>query len=258
MHSIFTRAAAVRAALAIAVVAGAPAAASAQAQPTADQVIERYVTAIGGRAAVMAQTSSRTVARMEIPAMGMGGTVEVLVASPGNMIQKLTLAGMGESQTGVTNGRGWSIDAIQGARLVTGAEAEQLLHSTEPTVALRDPKHFTSRDVIGEQEFDGEKCVAVRFVWTSGRESTDCYSVETGLLVATRSTFDSPMGSVEVLIRALDYKEYGGVRMPTTMKQTMMGMEQKITIESVEFGNVTAEQVTPPAAIRTMLEGAGS
>jgi hypothetical protein len=255
MHRPYPRAAVVGA-LALLVLAGAPA--LAVAQPSAEQVIARYVEAIGGRDAVLRQTSSRTIARMEIPAMGMSGEIEVLIASPGNMIQKLTIAGLGESQTGVIDGKAWAVDPMQGPRLITGGEAEQLVHSTDPTVALRDAKHFTSREVVGEEEYDGEKCVAVRFVWVSGRQSTDCYSTETGLLIASRSQVESPMGIADMTTRAGNYRDHGGVRMPTTLNQSMMGVEQRITIESVELGGVSADAVEPPAAIRTMLDRAGN
>jgi len=255
MHGTHSRTLARRFVLVAAAVAALPAGASAQAaQPTVDEVIDRYVQAIGGRDAVMRQTSSRTVARVEMPAMGMSGNMEVLIASPGNMIQRMNLSGFGESQSGVIDGRAWSMDPMQGARLVTGAEAEQAVQSTEPTVALRDARHFTTREVVGEREYDGESCIAVRFVWTTGRETTDCFSTETGLLVASQSTMESPMGSAEILTRATEYQDFGGVRMPTVIRQSVMGMEQVITIESVEYGEVSAADVAPPAAIRTLLD----
>jgi hypothetical protein len=255
MHATFPRTFARRVTMAALAVVAMPVIAAAQSsQPTVDQVVERYLQAIGGRAAVMGQTSSRTVARVELPAMGMAGNLEVLVASPGNMLQKMNFPGLGDSQAGVVGGRAWAIDPMQGARLVTGAEAEQNVHATDPTVAVRDPKHFTTREIVDEREYEGQRCIAVRFVWTSGRESVDCFSTETGLLVASSARMDSPMGAMEVLTIASDYKEFGGVKMPTKLRQSMMGMEQVITIESVEVGTVTAADIQPPAAIRTLLD----
>jgi hypothetical protein len=230
-----------------------PAAAAAQ-QPTVDEIVNRYVQAIGGRDAVLQRTSVRSVGRIEVPAMGMSGTMEILIASPGNMLQKLTVSGFGESQTGVTEGRAWAVDPMQGARLMTGAEADQLLHSADPSTSLRDAKHFSTREVIGQAEHGGVSCIEVRFVWTSGREMVDCYGVEDGLLVATRMSVESPMGTIDVVTLATEYREFEGLRMPTVMVQRMMGAEQRIMLDTVEFGKISQADVAPPAAIRTLLE----
>jgi hypothetical protein len=252
MLQTFARASMRRVLLAAVAVLALPAAGAAQ---TVDEVVGRYIEAIGGRDAVLNATSSRTVGRVEIPAAGMAGDIEVLIAGPRDMVQKSTIAGFGESMSGMTGGRAWSVDPMQGARLVEGAEAEQMMNSADPTVALRDPKHFTSRDVIGERDVDGARCIEVRFVWQSGREMVDCFSTESGLIIASRSTIDSPMGSVEVNTRAKEYREFGGIRMPTVLLQDMGPFQQRITIESVEYGVVTQADVAPPSQIRTLLEG---
>jgi hypothetical protein len=234
--------------------AALPASGTAQ-TPTVDDIVDRYVQTIGGRDAVLAATSSRTLGRMEIPAAGMSGEIEVLIAGPGDMIQRSSIAGFGESTSGMTGGRAWSVDPMQGARLVDGAEAEQMQHSADPSVALRDARHFTSREVMGERDIDGERCIEVRFVWQSGREMVDCFSIESGLIVASRSTIDSPMGSVEATTRVKEYRDFGGIRTPTLMLQDIGPFQQRITIESVEYGTVTRADVAPPAQIRTLLDG---
>jgi hypothetical protein len=246
--------ASVRGLVAAALVFGMQPAIAVAQTPTVDELVARYVDAIGGRDAVLGATSSRTVGHVEVPAAGMTGDVEVLVAGPGNMLQRTTIPGFGESVSGLTDGRAWAIDPMQGARLVEGAEAEQLANSADPTVALRDASHFTTREVIGTREVDGEQCVDVRFVWQSGREMVDCFSVESGLLVASRSTVDSPMGSIEIVSRITEYRDFGGLRIPTVIRQEMGPIQQHLTISSVEYGTVTDADVEPPAQIRALLD----
>lgn len=243
-----------RALVAVAAVAAVPASGVAQ-TPTVEEIVARYVDAIGGRDAVLQATSSRTVGHLEIAAAGMSGDIEVLIAGPRDMLQRSAIAGFGESLSGITDGRVWSLDPMQGARLVDGPEAEQMMHSADPTVALRDPHHFSSRAVVGERDIEGDRCIEVRFVWHSGREMVDCFSLASGLLIASRSTVDSPMGSVEINTRALEYREFGGVRIPTVLLQDMGPFQQRVTIASVEYGTVTTEDVAPPEAIRALLDG---
>jgi hypothetical protein len=231
-----------------------PFAAAAQ-TPTVDEVVNRYIDAIGGREAVLAGAVSRTVGKIAIPAAGMTGDVEVLVAGPRDMVQRSSIAGFGESQTGLTDGRAWSIDPMQGARLVEGPEAEQMVHTADPTVALRAAHHFATREVVGERDVEGETCIEVRFVWTSGREMVDCFSVESGLLISSHSTIEGPMGSMQITTRALEYREFGSILMPTVLLQDLGPFQQRVEIELVEYGNVTKADVAPPAAIRTLLDG---
>jgi hypothetical protein len=223
--------------------------------PTIDDVLARYITAMGGRDAVLARPASRMAGRISVPAMGLEGTLEVVVATPGDMVQRMYIPGMGESLSGLTGGRAWSLDPMQGARLIEGIEAEQLRHAADPTVALRDAAHFAERKVIGTGEYNDAPCVEVQFVLHSGRQMIDCFSTDTGLLVGTKTTIDSPMGSMDVVVRITDYGTFDGITLPTGFVQTMMGIEQRIIVESVEFGAVDAADVAPPNAIRTLLDG---
>jgi hypothetical protein len=92
----------------------------------------------------------------------------------------------------------------------------------------------------------------VRVVSRSGRESFDCYAVDTGLLVASVSTQESPMGSMTITTQLGEYKQFGNVRMPTRMTQEMMGQQQTMTITSVEFDVVDDAAFSLPAEIQAL------
>lgn len=232
-----------------------PTLASAQDLPPAQDVIDRYVEAVGGRDAALASVSTRTVGSFSMPAMGVQGQLLVLTGENEEMYTKVTIPGLGEMQSGYTGEVGWSMDPMTGPRLLEGAEFAAMQEQSDELYAVRDASLFTSFETVGEAEYDGEGCWEVAYVFTSGRESTECYSKDSGLMLAMVTAQESPMGSVDMVTRFTDYQQFGDLTLPTTMRQSAMGQEQVMTIESIEFGTVEASELQPPAAILTLISG---
>jgi hypothetical protein len=238
------------AALLAAALLAAPAVA--QEVPPAEQLVNRYVEALGGRDAVLAQRTSRTRGTFEMPAAGLAGNLEVVMSS-GRMASVVEIPGLGTIRSGFDGTHGWSVDPMMGARLMTGAELEALREQANPLMAVRDPSLFQSMETVRRTEMGGEPCWEVRTVTTGGREVVDCYHVESGLLVSQSSTTDSPMGSVQATNHFSEYRDFGGVMMPTRMVQETMGMQQVMTITSVEFDGIDAADVAAPAEIHALM-----
>jgi hypothetical protein len=92
----------------------------------------------------------------------------------------------------------------------------------------------------------GERCYLVKLTWKSGRETFDCYSPTSGLMVGSSSIQQTAMGPIPVSTVYSDYKKFGEFTMPTKTTQSMMGQQQVVTISSVEVGPMTATIVPPP------------
>jgi hypothetical protein len=245
-----------RAALGAAVALFLPAALGAQAAlPPAAEVIARYVDAAGGRDALLATATSRVRGTFEMPAAGMRGALEVLSA-PHRALTRVELPGIGAVLSGYDGTVGWSINPMMGARLVEGAELAALVDQANPLAAIRDASLFTAMETLEATEVAGQPCYLLRLVWRSGRETRECYSVETGLAIAAFATSDSPMGSIETRTLLENYGEFGGARIPTRMVVEVMGQQQIMTIDSVEFELDEAEFALPPQ-IRQLVEQQG-
>ena len=66
----------------------------AEGMPSADQIIEKYVQAMGGKAALEKLNSRTTKASFEIPSMGAGGTVETFAKAPNKSLAIITVPGL--------------------------------------------------------------------------------------------------------------------------------------------------------------------
>jgi hypothetical protein len=213
----------------------AAAAASSSSLPAARALIDRYVQAIGGREAVLRHNTIRYVGTFEMPAAGMKGDLNVVQAAPNKMAVIMSVPGMGQMTTGFDGTTGWSINPMQGPRLLEGRELEQIREDAGPAAMLRSADRIRSAETVELTTMGGQPCYKVRVVHNSGRESFDCYSPETGLIVGMSQRQESPMGSVEVTTLFSDWKEFAGLKTATKLRQQMMGQEQILTIDRLEF-----------------------
>lgn len=222
--------------------------------PEARSLIERYIEAIGGRDAIMAQTEVVMTGELAMPAVGISGSLLVASRMPIEQVIVVELPGMGEMRTGVSPELAWSVDPFMGPRLIEGEEFKALMDNTMPGATMRDPEYVKAATTVGMAEFGGQSCYRVKIEWHSGRESHDCYAVDSGFLIAMESLETSPMGQMEAVSVMEEFREVEGVVIPMVIRQTIMGMEQVMTMHDISFETPDPALFELPPAIQTLLE----
>jgi hypothetical protein len=230
-----------------------PAAASAQDLPPAQQLLDAYITAIGGRAAVLAASSAHTTGQFSMPAMGITGDLEVYSAD-GKTATRVEIPGLGVIRSGYNGEVGWALDPMVGPRVLEGAELAQAQDEAAPEASLRDPKLVASMETVEKTTMNGQECYKVKVAWKSGRETFDCYSTETGLIVGMEQKSETQMGTIDMVIHASDYKQFGSIRMPSRITQQMMQQEQVMTITNVNVGPVDPSVFELPPEIQALIK----
>ena len=92
----------------------------------------------------------------------------------------------------------------------------------------------------------GERCYLVKLTWKSGRETFDCYSATSGLMVGSKSVQQTAMGAIPVSSLYSEYKKLETSWFRQKTVQSMMGQEQVLTISAVEVGTGAGVAITPP------------
>lgn len=226
----------------------------AQALPDADALIASHVEAIGGREAHLSPTSIRQVGTVTVLGIGISGEFEILHILPDRMLTRINLPGMGEVLSGFDGGVGWSLNPLLGPMLMEG---DELVHTGERShvlASLRDDSLVPLRETVELSDSAGEACWRVRMTWVSGRESFDCFSTASGLLIASDDRQTSQMGEVPVSVRFGDYRTFEGMTVPTRILQSSMGQEMEIVIREVAIDDVDPSRIDPPAAVRSLLD----
>lgn len=231
--------------------AAAPADAS---LPSARSIIDRHVAAVGGRKAIMSHTSSHATGTVNVAGSGITGVLDVYSAAPNKSLVKINLGGIGEILEGFDGVHGWTVSAITGPALTQGKELDQKKFDADFYSDLHEEGRYASIKTVEKTTFDGRPCYKVSLVRKDGSEDFDYYDVATGLKAGMTGTRETPMGPTTVTQVTTDYKKFGGILIPTAVKQTAMGAEQMLAITSVEFDNVPPSTFDPPAQIKALLK----
>jgi hypothetical protein len=235
-------------------VAGVLGAQAPGALPPAKDLIAKFV-ATTNTAAVMAKHKSVTTkGKFEMPAAGMSGDLEISQARPNKSILRITLAGLGEMQQGFDGTTAWSVNPMQGPRVMSGRELDAIKEEAGFGVSSRQGPNVASAETVEKTEMNGEPCYKVKIVWKSGRDTFDCYSVASGLLIASVVKQESPMGTIEVTNLIGDYKDFGGQKLATRIAQQAMGQEQVMRLTTVEYDTVPDSAFAMPPAIKALVE----
>ena len=247
--------------LRLSVVIGALAASTAAAQPGAALpagavLVAKYAAAIGGPALIKAPQIT-TKGGLLMSAAGINATFEMLQLAPNRMQMVTTIPGVGAIQVGYDGAIAWSMDPMQGPRLLAGKEMDEIREEADPRAAARSPDLFSSVQTVADTTMGGERCYLVKLTWKSGRETFDCYSPATGLMVGSSSVQQTPMGAIPVSTVYSDYKKFGDFMVPTKTTQSMMGQQQVMTISSVEVGTGAGVTIVAPPEVKALVKPAG-
>jgi hypothetical protein len=222
--------------------------------PPAKDLIAKYVAATNVGPVMAKHSSVRTKGRFEMPAQGIGGDLEISQARPTKMMTRINVAGVGQIERGFDGTTAWSIDPMQGPRLLAGKELDAVREEMSFGGSSRQGPNVASAETVEQTQMNGEACYKVKVVWKSGRETFDCYSVATGLLIASVGKQESPMGTVEVTNLISEYKDFGGQKVATRLTQQVMGQEQVLIFTTVEYDVADASTFEMPAAIKALAE----
>ncbi len=177
--------------------------------PSARSVIDRHIGAIGGRAAILARTSTHATGTVAVPSAGMTGSVDIFAARPDRMLFRITLGGIGLIEEGFDGKVGWSLSPMTGPALVQGKELEQRRFESDFLSDLHADSRYQSMTTVEKLEFDGRPCYKLRLVRPGGGEEFEFYDVKTGLKAGEITTRETPMGPITSTTVASDYSQFG-------------------------------------------------
>jgi hypothetical protein len=222
--------------------------------PPAQAVIDRHIEAVGGRNALKAHTSVNIKGNISVPANGMNGSIEVFAARPNKMLSKTTLAGIGDVAEGFDGTVAWSMSPMTGPMLATGEELAQKAFDSNFDGAMGIASRYESMKTLEKTTFEGRPAYKLSLTRKGGGEDIEFYDVETGLKSGAILERKNPMGTITVTAVVSDYKRFGDLLQPTTLKQTMTGVQIITTFTSIEYDKVDPAVFELPAAIKALVK----
>jgi len=207
---------------------------TAAALPTVDQVLEKYVEAIGGKAAIEKASSRVAKGAFELPAMGATGTVTVFAKAPNKTAVVIDIPSFGLVKQGFDGTVGWSSDPMSGLTESSGAALAAAKRDAVFHRELVLKEQFKTMEVKGKQTIGDKETYIVEATPELGAPEKMYFEVATGLLVRVDAERSSPQGVMNVETSMKDYREVDGVKIPFVLEQTMPNLSFVIKFEEVK------------------------
>jgi hypothetical protein len=229
----------------------------AQPLPKAETILDHYVEVTGGKAAYDQHKTEVLSGTIAFPAQGLTGQLTRYSAAPDKEYSTVELGPIGKIESGVANGIAWEKSVILGPRLKDGDEKDQAVRESRFNAPLEWRKIYAKVETTSVETAEGEECYKVVMTPATGKPETQFFSKKSGLLVKTTATAASPMGEINVEVTVSDYKNFGGVLMPTRSKQKAGGQELEISVSNVGVNEAIPPDIfNPPADVKTLIDKA--
>jgi len=232
-----------------------PLARAADALPTPESILDRYVEVTGGKAAYEKRKSEIATGTLDYPAQGVKGAITRYEAEPDNYYATLDIPGIGKIEMGVNGDIAWENSAILGPRIKTGEEKRQAIREATMNATLNWRKLYAKVETAGVETINGEDCYKVVMSPAEGTPETMYFQKKSGLAIRTTTVAVNQMGEFPVEVTVADYKNFGSVLAPAKVTQKAAGQEFTISIEKVQVNpEIPPERFAIPAEVRVLMD----
>jgi hypothetical protein len=187
--------------------------------PTLDQILDKYVASVGGRAAIEKITTVTARGTIEIPAMTLTGTVELLQKAPDKVLTRTDIAGMGVQREGFDGTNAWSEDGQMGLRDRTGAEFAEAKRTAMFPRELKLKAMYPKMTVKSREKLATGEAYLIEGASAEGTPIRMYFDTESGLLVRQIVQRQSPQGPLELNVTFEDFRVVDGVKRPFAIRQ---------------------------------------
>ena len=199
---------------------------------TVSSIADKYIAAIGGKenAAKFNTLNSDATAKIQ----GMELSFKTIQGKGGKFFMDMGMAGNSMQKIAFDGTKGYMI--AQGQKMDLPADmASKFAKKTEIFPELSFGKSADYK-LIGIEKVNGEDVYVIK-----DTDTTYYYSVKTGLKVGEIQKQKMGPQEMEVPTYYSDYKDVNGVKLPYTIKQTMMGQEIEMKVNSYSVNQAKDE-----------------
>jgi outer membrane lipoprotein-sorting protein len=199
--------------------------------PNAEEILEKYVKALGGKEAIEKLTSRSAKGTFEIEAMNLTGDIETHHKAPNKFANLFTIPGVGGGGQVFDGTKGWDSNPMTGLRELSGEELAVLKREADFYQPLNFKKHFPKLEVKGKETVGSSETYVVVASPAEGGPEKLYFDTATGLLVRQDAERETAQGKMATEEYFEDYKDVGGVKIPHLLKivSPMFGLKLKLT-----------------------------
>ena len=220
---------------------------------TADDIVEKNLAALGGRAALEKVASRVTIGTISASTPGgdLTGSIEVYNKAPN---KSRTLVKIDASQFGLgqivqdqrfDGTTGYAIDTLNGNREITGDQLEVARSTAFPSPLLKYKDAGGALELVGKEKDGDRDAFVLRLTPKTGPSARMFFDAETYLLTKTIITVNVPQigGNVEQTVLTSDYRVVDEVKVAYQVKSVNQFQTLSITTTKVEQNTAIDEKM---------------
>ena len=221
--------------------------------PTTQEILDRYVKAIGGEDALRKVTSITTESKIEIPSAKLHIT-STSYSKLFKQLDKTVVPGDGEYTSGYDGKTAWSVEPKARARIIQGKMLESIRRDADIYYPLHEADYFSVYKTEGVEQFAGHDCYHIKGTTKWGKENNQFYDVKSGLLIGYRFASDSTDDPVMNVVLFENYKSFGGPLVPTRITAKHGDTVHRIiTITSVSYSALDDSIFDLPEPVKSLV-----
>ncbi len=231
------------------------------ANPTPDEIFERYIEVIGGEDAVRSITNRRIEGTFEGEAFASAARLKVWADAPNKIHISIREPLGAKLDIYYTGEYGWETVNGSEPRVIYGPRLVELAESAQFYGEAGYKSRYKETELVGSGEYKGQQVWAIRAVSEAGRARMLFFDKSSGLFVAEQSSVArmGESGTLEprgVEVGHTNYTDIGGVLYPTRQTQHIEGDTKPIILDyaSVRVNVDDDHEFLPPTEHRAKIE----
>ncbi|WP_460982395.1 LolA-like protein [Spirosoma fluminis] len=204
----------------------------AQTTPAADEVIDKYIAAIGGKDVLLKVQDLTTYLSSEIEREHIIITWKQKL--PNKFSMAININGM-EMMMRTGNGSKVAMGGMQGSRTLDGPAAQQMILMNIIFPELHYTENGVKTTFVGSEKVEGKDTYKLSHATADGATTwTDNFDVTTGLKVQSVTSGQSPRGQMTTTSLYTDYKDVNGIKFPMTIVQQSPRGSMTMSVDNVK------------------------
>ena len=190
------------------------------AQPSVDQILDKYVQAIGGQSACEKVTTRSMKGTVEIPDDNVTAPLQVVAKAPNSFRLTMDIPGYGVIETVLDGANGWEKNPDSGIHAMSKADLATALRDHDFYREVRLKELYPAMTASGADKLEGRAVSVVEATPAGGPAEKLYFDAESGLLVKRdfeRVTLEDGIVPYEMLYK--DYRDVDGLKLPFTIEQ---------------------------------------
>ena len=214
--------------------------------PTVDEVLNKYVEALGGAKAINEVTSRVTKGTLDVAGVSRGGSFETTAQAPNKALSMIQAHPFGTVKVGYNGRTGWT-SSVKGVSALKGLDLARLQRDADFYSPLRVKNNYAKVTLAGMSKIGFREVYVLELQPASGPVDRFYLDAQTHLPVRLNTTRMTGTVAVPAEIYLDDWREVDGIKYPFSISERMAKLTLTFTVTEIKHNvSIDASVFEPP------------